>query len=102
MLTEREEQVIRLIVEHAACPNEISEQLGISVNAVHVNMHRITTKLGAKNTTQAALLWDRMQRAAAGPASGLPPTVQPGPDSLLRDFNTCPGCRGLGFVRRAA
>ena len=102
-LSEREEQVIRLIVDHAACPTEISSHLGISVKTVHVYLDRVKAKLGVKNTTQAALQWDRLQRGVALAPVPMPvPTVQPGPDSLLRDFNTCPGCRGLGFVRKEA
>lgn len=101
-LSAREEQVIRLIVDNQACPNDVAEHLGISVKTVHVYLDRIKAKLRAKNTTQAALTWYRQQQGRPVPAPIAAPLVQPSPESLLRNFNTCQGCRGLGFVRKAA
>lgn len=98
-LTAREEQIINLIVDEGVCAKQIAQRLGIAAKTVHAFLERIREKLGATNSTQAALMWDRQRR---GVAASPPPAqlTHPGPDSLLRDFNTCPACRGIGFVRK--
>lgn len=102
-LTAREEQIINLIVDEGVCAKEIARRLGIAAKTVHAFLERIRDKLGAKNSTQAALIWDRRRRGvAAAPPAAPASLTHPSPDSLLRDFNTCSTCRGIGFVRKAA
>lgn len=54
VLTEREEQVLKLIA-NGLRNREISDNLGISESTVENHIHHIYTKLGISNRTQAVV-----------------------------------------------
>lgn len=61
-MTDRETQVMRLICEGLTAQG-IGEALGISSRTVEVHRNKAITKLGARNQTQAAVLFDRAKAA---------------------------------------
>ncbi len=60
-LTARETQVMRLFCEGLTAQG-IGEALGISSRTVDIHRSNERLKLGARNQTQAAVLFDRAQR----------------------------------------
>jgi DNA-binding NarL/FixJ family response regulator len=60
-LTARERQVIGGL-EKGLLYKEIADELGISFSAVHKHQHKIFTKLGASNRTEAITKWREPQR----------------------------------------
>ncbi len=60
ILTSRERDVLRLLVEGAS-NRMIAERLSVSVETVKSHMHHIMQKLGVKDRTQAAVLAARQQ-----------------------------------------
>ena len=62
-LTTRETDVMRLICEGLTAQG-IGEVLGISSRTVEVHRHNATLKLGARNQTHAAVLFDRAEATA--------------------------------------
>ena len=63
-LTTREADVMRLICEGLTAQG-IGEALGISSRTVEQHRRTAVMKLGARNQTQAAVLFDRAQREQA-------------------------------------
>lgn len=63
-MTDREAQVMRLICEGLTAQG-IGEVLGISSRTVEQHRRTAVMKLGARNQTQAAVLFDRAQREQA-------------------------------------
>ena len=63
-MTDREAQVMRLICEGLTAQG-IGEALGISSRTVEQHRRTAVMKLGARNQTQAAVLFDRAQREQA-------------------------------------
>lgn len=63
-LTERENEVMRLLCEgeNGRC---IAASLGLSVRTVEIHRANAVRKLGARNQTHAAVLFDRSRRAEA-------------------------------------
>ena len=59
-LTRRERQVMGGL-EKGLLYKEIAEELGISFSAVHKHQHKIFTKLGASNRTEAITKWREQQ-----------------------------------------
>jgi len=60
-MTERETQVMRLVCEGLTAQG-IGERLGISSRTVEIHRRTAVIKLGARNQTQAAVLFDRARR----------------------------------------
>jgi DNA-binding CsgD family transcriptional regulator len=60
-MTEREAEVMRLVCEGLTA-QEIGERLGISSRTVEIHRRTAVIKLGARNQTQAAVLFDRARR----------------------------------------
>ena len=60
-LTTREADVMRLVC-HGLTAQGIGEVLGISSRTVEVHRSNARLKLGARNQTQAAVLFDRIER----------------------------------------
>jgi len=60
-MTERETEVMRLVCEGLTA-QEIGERLGISSRTVEIHRRTAVIKLGARNQTQAAVLFDRARR----------------------------------------
>ena len=60
-MTDREAQVMRLICEGLTAQG-IGEALGISSRTVEIHRSNARLKLGARNQTQAAVLFDRIER----------------------------------------
>lgn len=60
-MTDREAQVMRLICEGLTAQG-IGEALGISSRTVEIHRRTAVMKLGARNQTHAAVLFDRMHR----------------------------------------
>jgi len=60
-LTEREQEVLDGLIQ-GMTDHEIATALEISVHTVSKHLHHILVKLDLQNRTQAALLWDRLQR----------------------------------------
>ena len=60
-LTKRETDVMRLICEGLTAQG-IGEALGISSRTVEIHRSNARLKLGARNQTQAAVLFDRIER----------------------------------------
>jgi DNA-binding NarL/FixJ family response regulator len=58
-MTRRETEVMQLVCEGLTA-QEIGERLGISSRTVDVHRRNALLKLGARNQTQAAVLFDRM------------------------------------------
>ena len=92
ILTPREERVIQLLAD-GVCRLDVASRLGINETDVDYHMKKIRKKLGAASNVRAAVIWIQQQRSSES-------LDHPSPDSLLRDFNTCHTCRGLGFVRK--
>jgi DNA-binding NarL/FixJ family response regulator len=63
-LTPREADVMRLICEGLTAQG-VGEALGISSRTVEIHRRNAIIKLGARNQTQAAVLFDRAQREQA-------------------------------------
>lgn len=63
-MTDREAQVMRLVCEGLTAQG-IGEALGISSRTVEIHRRTAVMKLGARNQTQAAVLFDRAQREQA-------------------------------------
>lgn len=63
-LTDRETDVMRLICEGLTAQG-VGEVLGISSRTVEIHRRNAMLKLGARNQTQAAVLFDRAQREQA-------------------------------------
>lgn len=62
-LTDRETDVMRLICEGLTAQG-VGEALGISSRTVEIHRSNARLKLGARNQTQAAVLFDRMHHDA--------------------------------------
>jgi DNA-binding CsgD family transcriptional regulator len=60
-MTDRETQVMRLICDGLTAQG-IGEALGISSRTVEIHRRTAIIKLGARNQTHAAVLFDRAQR----------------------------------------
>lgn len=60
-LTDREREVLDLIAA-GKTNSEIAETLGIGLRTIETHICNVLGKLGVKNRTQAALLWDRYVR----------------------------------------
>lgn len=107
-LSPRELDVIEAAVaaNGTATAKVLGQTLGISPKTVDIHWSNLQNKMGALTRAEAMLMWDRQRRGAPvriPPADYQPPPLKhPSETSLLRDFNTCPTCRGLGFVRKAA
>jgi DNA-binding CsgD family transcriptional regulator len=63
-MTRREREVMKLVCEGLTA-QEIGERLGISSRTVEVHRRNALLELGARNQTQAAVLFDRAQREIA-------------------------------------
>lgn len=63
-LTDRETDVMRLICEGLTAQG-VGERLNISSRTVEIHRRNAILKLGARNQTQAAVLFDRAQREQA-------------------------------------
>lgn len=63
-LSSREERVAQLLLEGSSLP-AISLELGISQNTVYDLGRRLRDRLGATNSFQAGVLWERRQRMKA-------------------------------------
>lgn len=63
-LTKREHDVMLWLCEGLTAQG-IGEALGISSRTVEIHRRNATLKLGARNQTQAAVLFDRAQREQA-------------------------------------
>lgn len=61
-LSEREQEVMRLAADTGGTNKEIGRALGLSPKTVEAYMRRASEKLGATNRTQAAVMFDRLQR----------------------------------------
>jgi DNA-binding CsgD family transcriptional regulator len=92
-LSAREEQVMQLLAD-GQTRLDVAERLGMNELSVDYCVQKIRRKLGVASVVRAAVVWDRQRRSAV--------PDEPSAESLLRDFNVCPGCRGLGFVRKVA
>ena len=64
-LTQREQQIMRMICNGAE-NTEIADSMGKGLGTIRINVSEILRKLGAKNRTQAAVLWTRAQLTGAG------------------------------------
>lgn len=91
-LTVREEEFIGLVADVGMTVNQAAQYMGLANRSGPVYLHRVMKKIGAPSALHAVLAWDRERRGVE--------LQHPSPDSLLRDFNTCSTCRGLGFVRK--
>jgi len=63
-MTKREREVMQLVCEGLPA-QEIGDRLGISSRTVEVHRRSAIMKLGARNQTHAAVLFDRAERAEA-------------------------------------
>ena len=63
-MTKRETEVMRLVCE-GLTGQAIGEVLGISSRTVEIHRRNAVLKLGARNQTHAAVLFDRAQRETA-------------------------------------
>lgn len=61
VMTKREREVMQCVCEGLTA-QEIGERLGISSRTVEVHRRNALLKLGARNQTQAAVLFDRAER----------------------------------------
>jgi len=65
-ITARERQVLDLIaLGHSN--KIIADALGISEHTAKFHLNQVMLKLGARNRTQAAVVWDRRNRATFAP-----------------------------------
>jgi DNA-binding CsgD family transcriptional regulator len=60
-LTPTQIAVLTALVELGS-PRAVSERLGKSINTVEEQCRRARQKMGAKSNTEAAVMWDRLQR----------------------------------------
>lgn len=95
-LSPREAEVLQTMasIGSGSAKQAAREIGGLTDRTVEIHVHNAMKKMGAATRLGAVLMWDREQRGAK-------PALQPSESSLLRDFNTCPTCGGLGFVRKA-
>jgi DNA-binding CsgD family transcriptional regulator len=63
-MTKREREVMQLVCEGLTA-QEIGERLGISSRTVEIHRRTAVIKLGARNQTQAVVLFDRAEREEA-------------------------------------
>jgi len=61
VMTKREREVMLCVCEGLTA-QEIGERLGISSRTVEIHRRNALLKLGARNQTQAAVLFDRAER----------------------------------------
>lgn len=93
-LNSREEKVMALLAA-GKTRLETASRIGITELSVDYCVQRVRRKLGAASIVRAVVIWDQQRRSNAA-------LDHPSAKSLLHDFNTCPGCRGIGFVRKVA
>lgn len=64
-LTEMQAKVMHLMSQDGSTSKEIGRILGVSYKTIDAHAEVAIRKLGARNRTHAALMWDRLQRERA-------------------------------------
>lgn len=60
-LSDREMEIVALLVEEGATTDAMGRRLGLSISTVRTHLHNIYPKMGVVNKTQAAVRWIRDQ-----------------------------------------